>query len=190
MCSQAETKMFTSNHRYTQKSSAQRAFVRAALKTETELSVTCVFKLLNTEAADLRTDLKMPFHTPHLSSQHQIHIYRSISHTSQHVNNLRVFYWPQTARWVTQNGFTNICRIWWRNKKETTAARMIPTEKWNIRRGTKVFCSLLFQLKHDFLETADTVKPLTAVIYMDGYLSCWTFSLWNLNKCRCYAKKI
>lgn len=49
---------------------------------------------------------------------------------------------------------------------------MIPTEKWDIRRGTKVFCLPLFELKHDFLEMADTVKPLTAVIYMDGYFSC------------------
>lgn len=48
------------------------------------------------------------------------------------------------------------------------------TAKQCIRRGSKVFCSLQFQLKHDFLETADTVKALTAVIYG------WLFLLVNL----------
>lgn len=45
------------------------------------------------------------------------------------------------------------------------------TAKQCLRIGTKVFYSLHFQLKHDFLEIADTVKMLTAVIYMDGYFS-------------------
>jgi len=57
-----------------------------------------------------------------------------------------------------------------KQKKKQQRHECSQAAKQCIRRGTKVFCSSYFQLQHNFLETADTVKVLTAVIYRQLFL--------------------
>lgn len=134
---------------------------------------------LNPAAADLRADLKMPFHTLHLSSQYQIHIYRFISQISQHENNLGTFYWLQTLKWVTPNGFTSICRIWWRNRKKKKNNRGMNAAKQQNSASEEavrfsVHCSSNSRMIFLKLLTQSKRWHLS---YMDGYFSWWTFSL-------------
>lgn len=145
------------------------------------VSVSCVYKLLNPAAPGLRADLKLPFHTLHLSSQYQIRIYRFISQISQHQNNMGTFYYMQTQRCVTPDGFTNICRIWWRNKKRNCNTvpqkRLLRFSVHCFSNPSMIFLKLLTQSK------------CWQLLYIWLVISLGEpFHLQNLDECRCYTQ--